>query len=216
MKESLIQKLEKSWNKLFILGFATLAVGCSKEKDSAKERDFPLGDGRYKLSKVEYHVKHESSRGTTTNYKHDDPGAEFNQDPKHPFGVLVEWKENKIFELRYSGIFYIKFSVANRGIDHRGHEFYCQEGTAKFSWVISGSGDLEDVKNPVKVSDDCSLAFFNISSDVKEYKTFKIKSRGIPEGFMIEMERKPYQDGPLKTTLHQTKMTFERIKKATF
>ena len=199
--KSLIQKLEKIMKKLLILGFAALAVSCSKKDDDDNERSFDLGDGTFKLEKIEeitFKMKNQQPATLSTKFTH---GSE-------PFGLIIKWNEDKeYFDVKYTG----------KGTLETGETVECKKKDFSFIWGLNSDGGIKDkgiVRNVEHIEyNDCKVAPFDYYWNAHTYSTFKIKSAGIPDGFIIEIERKNPKDYNDDVEFTKSKAHFKRIAK---
>ena len=151
-----------------------LQNNCPEEKKDT--RIFPLGDGTFKVSSIEYDMKTSSG-----NLKHTDDGASFTQN-SNPFGVIVKWNEkDQHFDLKYVGSATIKYFTGGKI-----HDLKCKKDFV-FSWDLKSNGVLANtIVSDYPKSDECQVFPMDIHYSPWVYDRFWVKSEGIPDGFIVE------------------------------
>ena len=202
MKKSWIPKLAKSWKQSSVLSLLFIFAACSISKDDDdKKRSFDLGDGTYKIEKIESHTSKvwvgiRLFTLTSTKFTH---GSE-------PFGLIIKWNEDKkYFDVQYTGSL----------TDDAQYEIKCQKEDFQFSWDLNSDGTLKHVERDAISYADCPVAPFDYYWNADTYSTFKVTSADVPDGFIIEIERKNPDYGNLliTTELVQSQVRFTRIAK---
>ena len=203
--KSLIQKLEKIMKKLLILGFAALAVSCSKDDDDDNERSFDLGDGTFKIEKLEEYSSKFSAGGVPITQS----SKKFTPDDSKPFGVIIKWNEKgKYFDVEYTGKGTLEVNSGKEPIE-------CKKSDFQFTWDLNSDGEMKKItiKGEAIQYIECGVAPFDYYWKADTYSTFKITSAGISDGFIIEIERKNPKEYGTNVEFTKSKAHFKRIAK---
>ncbi len=157
--------VEKWLKQSCMIGFIAIPLAlasCAKEEDDEETRDFDLGDGTFKLTKIEGNsVTLELNEGST-------------------FGVEVEWVLDSTFNVKYVG----KGSVDFNGDTYK---MSCDSNNPAFQW--QGINDNGFVKKLTKVflREECPVGFADMFTHQK-FASIKIITEGIDDGFLVEVK----------------------------
>ncbi len=171
LKNSVLKKwIKQSWTVGFVAMPLALAA-CSSDYDDEETRDFDLGDGTFKLTKVEADgVSVELTSGSD-------------------FGVEIDWETESAFNFKY---------VGRGSIDINGNVvgMSCNsDKTGKLQWKkINGDGIVEEIgRENAFLATDCPVGIADMFS-LEDLASIKIITKDIEDGFHVELKNNAVQN----------------------
>ncbi len=168
MKKLLKNSVLKKWVKQSCaVGFVAmpLALAACATDDDDDTRDFDLGDGTFRLTKIE---------GSSSTFELNEGST---------FGVEVDWVKDSAFNFKYVG-------EGSINVGSNTLKMSCDsDKTGKLQWKkINGDGIVEEIgRENAFLATDCPVGFADMFS-LEDFASIKIITKDIEDGFHVELK----------------------------